>query len=117
MKYLRILPRRTEEYLPRAAALTSRPQICYIGKYRLRWLRILLTCMSGCGDPLIITDWSCGSSSEGGIGRLALLPNYTILLLYTVPTKRGPLAIYQEVTVSIRPLHFVSRNNAESGSF
>lgn len=29
MKYLRILPRRTEEYLPRATALTSRPQICY----------------------------------------------------------------------------------------
>jgi len=29
MKYLRILPRRTEECLPRATALTSRPQICY----------------------------------------------------------------------------------------
>jgi len=50
--------------------------------------------MSGCGDPLIITDWPCGSSSEGGIGRLVLLPNYTILL-YTVPKKREPLATYQ----------------------
>lgn len=29
MKYLRILPRKTEEYVPRATALTSRPQIYY----------------------------------------------------------------------------------------
>jgi hypothetical protein len=52
--------------------------------------------MSGCGDPLIVTDWSCGSSRECEICLSNLLPNYTTMLYtYTVPTKRGPLSVYQ----------------------